>query len=357
VIKVGINGGFGFIGYHLWLYLTYKCNDIDVIRLSKELTQSEISNCDIIFHMAEQNSGDVNELYKNNTNSAIKLTNKLNEYGVNPKIIYTSSIHQNIDNLYGKWRRDNIDMFLKKGVDLTVVQLPNIFGPFCKPNYNSFIATFCDTIINGDNKLKVNDSKINLLYVDNLCKQLYEVIKESRIELDVDITTSVNEIHNLLLNFKEKYINNGEIPLLNDDFEINLFNTFRSYIKDDNLKTNVKINVDSRGVLSELMISRIKGQIFYSTTNTNCTRGNHFHTKRIERFCVLSGTALIQIRKVGTDKIIEYYISGDDYQVIDIPVCYTHNLKNIGNTTLICCFWMNDILSEQTPDDTYYEIV
>jgi UDP-2-acetamido-2,6-beta-L-arabino-hexul-4-ose reductase len=357
VIKVGINGGFGFIGYHLWLYLTYKCNDIDVIRLSKELTQSEISECDIIFHMAEQNSGDVNELYKNNTNSSIKLTNKLNEYGVTPKIIYTSSIHQNIDNLYGKWRRDNIDMFLKKGVDLTVVQLPNIFGPFCKPNYNSFIATFCDTIINGDNKLKVNDSKINLLYVDNLCKQLYEVIKESRIELDVDITTSVNEIHNLLLNFKDTYINNGEIPVLNGDFEINLFNTFRSYIKDDNLKTNVKINVDSRGVLSELMISRIKGQIFYSTTNTNCTRGNHFHTKRIERFCVLSGTALIQIRKVGTDKIIEYYISGDDYQVIDMPVCYTHNLKNVGNNTLVCCFWMNDILSEQNPDDTYYEIV
>lgn len=357
MIKVGINGAFGFVGYHLWTYLKYKCDDITPIRLSRDLKDSELEGCDVIVHMAERNRGDIDELYKNNIESASRLMDRLEEVGVSPKVIYTSSIHQNADNLYGKWRRENIKMFVSRCDEFISVQLPNIFGPFCKPNYNSFIATFCDTIVNGDGDLNVNDSNVNLLYVDNLCKQLYEVITNNRCDIESDGSFSVSYVHSLLQNFKEVYIDKAEIPHLQDKFEVNLFNTFRSYITDDNRKMSVKVSSDQRGRLSELVISRTKGQIFYSTTNPDFVRGNHFHTRRIERFCVLSGDALIQMRKVGTDDVIEYRISGDDCKVIDMPVYYTHNLKNIGDTELVCCFWMNDILSEQKVDDTYFELV
>ena len=180
---IGINGSYGFIGYHLWLYLNYKCDDVDVIRLSKNLEDDldNLGKCDVIIHMAEKNRGDINEIYKNNKQSAKHLTEMLDKIGdpLGARIIYTSSTHENDDSLYGQWRRENNEMFRKwrGGGSLSFVslKLPNIFGPFCKPNYNSFIATFCDKILKNE-ELQVNDNKVNLLYIDNLCNYHYHQI-------------------------------------------------------------------------------------------------------------------------------------------------------------------------------------
>ena len=362
---IGINGSYGFIGYHLWLYLNYKCDDVDVIRLSKNLEDDldNLGKCDVIIHMAEKNRGDINEIYKNNKQSAKYLTEMLDKIGdpLGARIIYTSSTHENDDSLYGQWRRENNEMFRKwrGGGSLSFVslKLPNIFGPFCKPNYNSFIATFCDKILKNE-ELQVNDNKVNLLYIDNLCKQIYKIASFKKIydtKIRHDKTVSVQYIHDTLLRFKQEYLNENRIPKLKNEFEVDLFNTFRSYISNDNRLFNVDSHNDDRGRLSELVISKTQGQIFFSTTKPGIIRGNHFHTRRIERFCVLEGEASVKVRKIGTDEIIEYKIKGTDNKVIDMPVYYTHNLENIGNTELICSFWMNDILKEQKIDDTYYE--
>ena len=152
---IGINGSYGFIGYHLWVYLNYKCDDVKVIRLSKKLENDldNLSKCDVIIHMAEKNRGDVNKLYKNNKQSAKYLTEMLSKVNNFARIIYTSSIHEDDNNLYGQWRRENNEMFSKWSkphyAGFTSLKLPNIFGPFCKPNYNSFIATFCDKNFKG----------------------------------------------------------------------------------------------------------------------------------------------------------------------------------------------------------------
>ena len=353
---VGINGSYGFIGYHLWVYLNYKCDDVEVIRLSKTLENDldNLSKCDVVIHMAEKNRGDLNELYKNNKNSALFLTKMLDKVGNKPTIIYTSSTHENDDNLYGLWRRENNEMFSNWANEFKSIKLPNIFGPFCKPNYNSFIATFCDKILKNE-ELQINDNNVNLLYVENLCSQIYNVIKGDKHNISYDQTVSVKYVYDTLLKFKQEYLSENKIPKYENEFELNLFNTFRSYLDKDNRLLNVDNYNDDRGRLSELIISKNQGQIFFSTTKPGIVRGNHFHTKRIERFCVLEGEASVKMRKIGTNEIIDYKIKGIDNKVIDMPVYYTHNLENIGNTELICCFWMNDILKEQKIDDTYFE--
>ena len=353
---VGING-VGFVGYHLWVYLNYK-SDIDVIRLSKEPTHAELKKCDVIVHMRERNRGNLDKLYSDNRESTLSLLKALNDINHKPKIIYTSSIHENSDDLYGKWRRDNIKNFMEWGGDFKSVKLPNIFGPFCKPNYNSFIATFCDKIIKGEDVTYSSDD-VNLLYVEDLCIQLLEVINGERDEIEYTDTVPVEYVYNKLILWRKQYLTENKIPYINWDFDLNLFNTFRSYVDDDCRLFPIKLNEDNRGKLSELVISKIPGQIFYSTTkpDTKHIRGNHFHTKRIERFCILEGKASVSMRKVGTEDVKTYTINGDDGVVFDTPVYYTHNLKNIGTTPLIACFWMNDILSEVKVDDTYFEEV
>ena len=361
---IGINGSYGFIGYHLWLYLNYKCDDVDVIRLSRNLEDDldNLSKCDVIIHMAEKNRGDINELYKNNKQSAKHLIEMLDKIGdpLGARIIYTSSTHENDNSLYGQWRRENNEMFRKwrGGGSLSFVslKLPNIFGPFCKPNYNSFIATFCDKILKNE-ELQVNDNKVNLLYVENLCSQIYKVIKGKKGTISYDKTVSIKYVYNTLLKFKQEYLNENKIPKYSDEFDLNLFNTFRSYLTGKSRLLNVDNFNDDRGRLSELIISKNQGQIFFSTTKPGIVRGNHFHTKRIERFCILEGEALVEMRKIGTNETIKYKIKGTDYKVIDTPIYYTHNLKNIGDTNLVCCFWMNDILKEQKIDDTIFEKV
>ena len=227
---VGING-IGFVGYHLWAYLNYK-SDVDVIRLSKEPNGHELIQCDVIVHMRERNRGDKTQLYSDNRESARSLLDKLDDVNHKPKIIYTSSIHEDEDNVYGKWRRDNITMFKERCNDFKSVKLPNIFGPFCKPNYNSFIATFCDKILKGKDVTYSTDS-VNLLYVEDLCIQLLEVINGKRDEIKYTDTTTVESIYHKLNRWKDEYLTQNKIPYIDCDFDLNLFNTFRSYIDDD----------------------------------------------------------------------------------------------------------------------------
>ena len=315
---IGINGSYGFIGYHLWVYLNYKCDDVEVIRLSKNLKNDldNLKKCDVIIHMAEKNRGNVKELYKNNKKSAKHLTEMLDKVNHKARIIYTSSTHEDDNDLYGLWRRENNEMFnnwasKSYSSSFTSLKLPNIFGPFCKPNYNSFIATFCDKIIKGK-KLQINDNKVNLLYIDNLCHQIYKIatyIKKYDTKIRHDKIVGVKYIYDTLLRFKQEYLNENKIPKCKDEFEINLFNTFRSYLEKDNRLLNIDNYNDDRGRLAELVISKNQGQIFFSTTKPGIVRGNHFHTRRIERFCILEGEALVKMRKVGTDKIIEYKIN------------------------------------------------
>lgn len=354
---IGINGN-GFIGYHLWVYFTHKCTGIQAIRLNRDLMSDleNLSKCDVVIHTAEKNRGDEALLYDNNTRSTQDLITALSNAGTQPLLIYTSSIHENTDTVYGEYRRNNISNFKKwaKNDNFISIQLPNIFGPFCKPNYNSFIATFCSNLINGESS-NASDTSVKLLYVDNLCRQIYNVINRTQLVITCDDEVKVADVYNVLSSFKAEYLDKYNIPEIKTSLEHNLFNTFRSYIPNELRLFSPIVHSDKRGYLYELAVFKQYGQVFSSITKPTFIRGGHFHTKRIERFCIIDGCAKIKIKKVGFDEKYEYIIKGEDNKIIDMPLYYMHTIENIGDTNLICCFWMNDILKDQKIDDSYIE--
>tara|TARA_B100000902_G_scaffold184142_2_gene176755 strand:+ start:2877 stop:3953 length:1077 start_codon:yes stop_codon:yes gene_type:complete len=358
-MKVGITGSNGFIGYHLWIHLKYLCEDLEVIRLSRDL--KEISKCDVVVHLAEKNRGDEDEIYHNNTSSASTLASTMNG---NQRILYASSIHEDDDSVFGRYRKENKKMFKSwaksTGGSFSSLRIPNVFGPFCKPNYNSFIATFCHKLINNE-EIQANSNGVNLVYVQNLCRQIVEIIKERGNKESYDIKSdgkySVQYIYTKLSMFKKRYIDNNIIPNVHnlyDTFELDLFNTLRSYIT-DRLVT-MDSNSDDRGYLSETIKTDAGGQSFFSTTKPGYIRGQHFHMRKLERFCVLKGNADINLRKIGTDEIITYKVSGSKTQYIDMPLFYTHNITPSDDREVTTLFWTNELL-DKNDTDTYWEDV
>lgn len=351
-MRVAITGEGGFLGYHLTQYLKYN-KGVDVVELSRNYQSHihKLQNCDWLIHCAGKNRGD--DVRKGNVQLAKELVDLLNLHRISINIVFTSSIQEDVANEYGeskKAARDILQKYCDKvGTTLITYKLPNLFGPFGKPNYNSVVSTFCYNINNGI-ECKVGNATIDLCYVYDAAKVICD-FKDT----DTFPTTSISidKLHSYLEDFHNKY-KAACIPKLEDDFEVNLFNTYRSYSKCSH--TLVR-HEDSRGYLIELMKSGTKeSQVFFSTTHPGITRGNHFHFNKIERFCILKGTAKVSMRKVGTDEIISYIIEEGDNTIVDMPVLFTHNLTNIGTSDLLCVFWVNEIFNKDNPD-TYPEIV
>lgn len=358
-MKVGITGVNGFIGYHLWVHIKYLCEDLEAIKINREF--DNVSDCDVVVHLAEKNRGDEVEVYQNNRDSANKLFRQLSGLK-NKRLLYASSSHEDDDTIFGKYRKENkwlFDTWSKSDNSLSFssLRIPNVFGPFCKPNYNSFIATFCHKIINGE-ELSVSNNDVELVYVQNLCEQIVEIIRgggnEPSYKIKSDIIKSVKEVHSILLHFKESYVDNNIIPATPGDFRVNLFNTFRSYI--ESRLVTMDSHSDDRGYLSETIKTNAGGQSFFSTTKPGHIRGQHFHMRKLERFCVLKGEAEISLRKIGSSEIVQYRVSGNKTQYIDMPLFYTHNIRPYYDEEIITLFWQNELL-DKNDTDTYWEDV
>ena len=218
-----------------------------------------------------------------------------------------------------------------------------------------------DKIFNNETPQIHVDKNLKLIYVGNLIDIIIKNINNTNLgkeyKIPYTIEKKVSEISKILSNFKTDYLANNSIPKLQSSFELNLFNSFRSHIDNKNyFPVEYKNHTDERGNFVELIKLGCGGQFSFSTTKQGVVRGNHFHTRKIERFSVISGTALIQMRKVGTDDIIEFAVDGKNPSFIDMPTWYTHNIKNIGNDQLITNFWINEAYDERNPD-TFFEDV
>lgn len=239
--------------------------------------------------------------------------------------------------------------------------IPNVFGPFGNPYYNSVVATFCYQVThNIEPKIDV-DGELKLIYVGELVNEFLSVVDAglSNPSLVISHTSvyKVTQLLELIHIYKSEYSDKGIIPAIKNSFEHNLFNTYRCY-EDIAQKNPVKLiqHIDSRGAFSEIIRHHISGQTSFSTTHPGITRGNHFHTRKIERFTVISGEALIQLRRIGTDEVHNFYLSGDSPSFVDMPIWYTHNIKNIGDKELFTIFWINEPYNPEDPD-TYFENV
>lgn len=239
--------------------------------------------------------------------------------------------------------------------------IPNVFGPFGIPYYNSVVATFSHQLTHNEvSKVEV-DAQLKMIYIGDLIEVIYDCIQNQINNKEYIIAhtneVKVTEILDLLKGFKSGYFEKGIFPDLKDPFKRNLFNTFVCYIDLENyFPFRLKLNTDERGSFVETVKLNSGGQVSFSTTKPGITRGNHFHTRKAERFVVIKGKALIQLRRVGTDKILNFELDGSKPAYVDMPVWYTHNITNTGSDDLYTIFWINEFFNQNEPD-TYFEKV
>ena len=370
-MRIGITGQNGFIGYHLTQTIKYKHSDYTLVSFQKSFFEDEsafaefISSCDVIVHLAGVNRAETDqEVYSANIKLNTNLKKALIDANFKGHLLFSSSSQEKGDSIYGKAKKESRvlleDTINSLGGKFTGLIIPNVFGPFCKPNYNSFVATFCSKILNNETPEVIQDANVPLLYVGNLVEQILEVIRDpkgSLFEIRPDIEVKVTDVLGLLNTFKDSYIGGNTIPSLQTPFELQLFNTFRSYLDvETRYPSLLEKHSDQRGFFSEILRTDIGGQFSYSTTFPGITRGNHFHTRKIERFIVIGGKAKISMRKIGSTEVHEFLLDGDNPSYVDMPIWYTHNITNIGTTPLITAFWINEPYNSQDAD-TYFENV
>lgn len=368
LLKVGITGQSGFIGYHLAQYLRLHGDEVEVVPFDaayfEDLDQLEgfVRQCDTIVHLAAMNRGPDDEIYATNVRLVHELIEALEKTESTPHVIFSSSIQEERGNAYGRSKREGARLLAawaeQNNARCTCLVIPNVFGPFGRPFYNSVVATFCYQLTHGQEpEIKV-DASLPLIYVQDLVREIFRAIKGTYdvpvVCLEATAEKKVSEILARLYEFKEWYLDLHIIPDLNGPFDTALFNTFRSFIEPDHFPVYPEVHADDRGYLAEVLKDLSGGQVFFSVTKPGITRGNHLHIRKIERFCVIQGEAVIRLRRVGTDQIIEYHVQGSRPSFVDIPIDYTHNITNVGATDVLTLFWTNELFDPADPD-TFYE--
>ncbi|MGX1639426.1 polysaccharide biosynthesis C-terminal domain-containing protein [Sphingobacterium sp. NPDC055431] len=372
ILKVGITGQNGFVGKHLYNNLGLLANDFQVVDFNKvwftnpNLLDEFVSKCDVIVHLAAMNRHENEQvIYDTNVELVNNLVSSLLRTGSKAHVFISSSTQEERDNLYGRSKRIGRETLVKwaekNNGKTTGLLIPNVFGSFGQPYYNSFIATFCHQLTHGESPSIANDGTVNLIYVQELVEEIIFLIKKAEHQplsiVEPTSTKKVSDVLGLLEKFKVQYLEKGGVPELEDKFELNLFNTFRSYMEHKNIyPRKFQLHSDPRGTFVEIIRTGIGGQSSYSTTVPGITRGNHFHTRKIERFAVIQGKALIQLRKMDTEEIIDFYLDGTEPSYVDMPIWYTHNIKNIGEEELITLFWINEPYDANDPDTYFLEV-
>jgi UDP-2-acetamido-2,6-beta-L-arabino-hexul-4-ose reductase len=369
--KIGITGHNGFLGYHLKNGIKYHFPNYEIVDFKRDFFQKPalmsafINSCDVIIHLAGLNRHNSSEeIARTNIQLAKTIAKSLIKNNYKGSLIYSSSLQEYKETPYGSSKKQAGDILTKaastSGFSYTTLILPNIFGPFGKPNYNSFIATFSHELIHGKGSKIIKDDKIPLIYVESVVNHILKCIDSKGIlkkRIPYETEKKVSEVLEQLKRFHHNYFEKGNIPKLENTFDIQLFNTFRCTVDHSkHFPKRYKLHIDERGYFSELIRSYSKGQQSYSVTKSGVTRGNHFHTRKIERFSVIQGEALIQMRRVGFEERIEFELNGENPSYVDIPVWTTHNITNIGKEDLITIFWINEYFDPEDAD-VYFEKV
>jgi len=373
MIKIGITGQSGFIGTHLFNTLGLHSGKFSRIPFEDSFFNNVdklkefVRQCDVIVHFAAMNRHpDPKVIYDTNLRLVKQLISACKETNAKPHILFSSSTQEERDNLYGKSKKEGRQLFEQWALDhtskFTGLIIPNVFGPFGNPYYNSVVATFCHQLTHNEQPKIETDGELKLIYVGDLVNQILNHITKQQSPITEhyiphSATIKVSSLLHKLSTFKELYFANGILPGLDDPFNKNLFNTFLSYINyEEFFPFHLKLNTDDRGSFVETVKLNSGGQVSFSITKPGITRGNHFHTRKAERFAVIKGKARIELRRIGTDKVLSFELDGDQPSFVDMPVWHTHNITNIGNEDLYTIFWINEHFNSDDPD-TFFEKV
>lgn len=367
-MKALITGSSGFIGKNLIAALS-RNPSIEILKYdldeNKDKLDSFLKVVDVIFHLAGVNRPEKQEEFKiGNSDLTENITTILTKHSRKPAIFLSSSIQAAIDNPYGVSKKAAEDILIKfaksTGAPIFIYRLPNVFGKWCRPNYNSVVATFCHNIANN---LEINihdkSSRLELVYVVDIVNEFISRLAKlkSSDQYFFDISpvykTTVGSLAELLQEFKDVR-KTLEIPDLSNTFTKKLYSTYLSYLKPSNFSYFLDVKKDDRGFLFETIKSKHLGQMFVSTTKPGITRGNHYHDTKIEKFTVIKGEGLITLRNILSNEIVEYRVSGDKIEVVDIPPGYTHAIKNVSDKDdMMTLFWSSEIFNPEVPD-TYF---
>ena len=376
-MKILLTGAKGFIGKNIALRLRQEGYD-DVVEYDvdtpKEVIDSAAQNCDFVLHFAGVNRPkDSSEFMSGNFGFTTELLEKLRFFGNKSPFLITSSIQAVLDNPYGKSKKAAEDYIFdysrQTGAEVYVYRLPNAFGKWCRPNYNSAIATFCNNISRGL-PITVNDPNVDmrLVYIDDIADEIVRALegrptRGDGIEIPgnfcmVPVThrAKLGEIVDLIRSFKEGRKNLEIADMTPGGLETKLYSTYLSYLPEDDFSYPLNMHVDDRGSFTEFMRTPDRGQVSVNITKPSITKGNHWHHSKNEKYIVVKGKASIRFRKVGDDKIIEYFADGENLKVVDIPTGYVHCIENIGEGDLVTVMWANEPFNPDKPD-TYFEKV
>ena len=311
------------------------------------------------------NRGEPQDVYDTNVALADALAQAVAASGNRPHVIFSSSTQRDQKNLYGQSKRQCEECFERlvgNGVaSVTNLIIPNVYGPGCRPFYNSVVATFCHQLAHGETPQLMQDREVEFICVTELVEEIWTTIKQrptgfQTLRILGPARWTVSRLLSLLRRFRDDFFQTGVIPDLSDPLVASLYATFLSYIELDDHRHRPHVHSDPRGSLFEIIKLANGGQVFFSTTKPGVIRGDHYHTRKIEWFCVLRGEAMISLRRVGQDSVLEFRVSGASPEFISIPVFHTHNIQNVGEDELLTMFWCNEIFSTDDPD-TFYEKV
>ena len=382
-MKILITGAKGFVGRNL--VETLKCvrdgkdrmrgldADIEIceydIDTDPALLDTYTADCDFVFHLAGVNRPkDEKEFMEGNFGFTSTLLEALKAHGNKAPVMISSSTQAALDNPYGRSKKAGEDLIFsygaENGIRVCVYRFPNVFGKWCRPNYNSAVATFCYNIAH-DLPITVNDPNhpMTLVYIDDVVDELLRALKGAEdkdgdyCKVPVEHNIKLGEIADMLYSFKKSREDLSVPDVTKNSFSKKLYSTFLSYYEPTAFSYKLKMNCDNRGSFTEILKTVNAGQFSVNISKPGITKGQHWHHTKNEKFVVVHGHGLIQLRKIGSDEVVNYEVSGDEITVVDMIPGYTHNIINLSDTEdLVTFMWANECFDSDKPD-TFFEAV
>lgn len=372
-MRILITGAQGFVGKNLVAELRNRGYQ-DLFEYDKESRKKDLNEflktCDFVYHLAGVNRPEkTEEFMEGNFGFTSELLGMLEEHQNFPPILITSSIQATLDNDYGKSKKAGEDLLFSygtmKNTNVYVYRLANLFGKWSRPNYNSVVSTFCYKIAR-DEEIQINNPEalLKLSYIDDVVDEFIRAMEGSgtvsaslkgfhQVPTEYEIT--LQGLAETIRSFKgsrtDLFVPNMGNPLVKK-----LYSTYLSYLPENQFSYELKMNVDQRGSFTEFLKTEDFGQVSINVSKPGITKGNHWHHSKNEKFLVVSGRGLIRFRKLGTEKIIEYYVSGEKLEVVDIPTGYTHSIVNVGEGDLVTVMWANETFDSKKPDTFFLEV-
>lgn len=369
-----ITGAGGFVGRNLVATLhAMGCKDL--LLFEKDDTVETLADycrrAAFVVHLAGINRPkDPSEFYSGNAGLTDTMLHLLAESGNKAPVLVTSSIQAALDNDYGKSKKQAEDAIFAHGetigAPVYVFRMEGVFGKWCRPNYNSVVATFCHNIARGL-PIEVRDPayELPLVYIDDVVACILDAMQNHHAERDTEGYCRIHPVHRVTLGhlaeliegFAEARKGSLEVPYLAPgSFEKKLYSTYLSYLPTDQFAYDLNMHCDDRGSFTEALRSPERGQVSVNISKPGIVKGNHWHHTKNEKFLVVQGEGVIRFRRIDCEEIIEYHVSGKKLQVVDIPCGYTHNIENVGSEDMVTVMWANECFDPDHPDTFYLPV-